>query len=304
MKKLTAVLFAIILALTAAAAGAEDGFLIVAPSGAPAMAVSGIWAENNDAVKTIGADTIAEAFGSAEADFIIAPINAGAKLFKAGKSTYRLAAVVTWGNLVFASKAEGFTPEMINGKKLVLFGENTINASIALDVLEKKGITPSEIEYLAGAAETQALLLGGDADVIVMTAEPAITAAKMKDEMILSVPLNDLYKEVTGFDGFTQAGLFVREKTAAENPELVREALEKIRASVEMCEKDPETVAKNVVAMEILPKEPVALKALPGCSIRWMEAKDAREQIETTAGIDLKQFGGELPADDFYFSAE
>ena len=304
MKKLTAVLFAIILALTAAAAGAEDGFLIVAPSGAPAMAVSGIWAENNDAVKTIGADTIAEAFGSAEADFIIAPINAGAKLFKAGKSTYRLAAVVTWGNLVFASKAEGFTPEMINGKKLVLFGENTINASIALDVLEKKGITPSEIEYLAGAAETQALLLGGDADVIVMTAEPAITAAKMKDEMILSVPLNDLYKEVTGFDGFTQAGLFVREKTAAENPELVREALEKIQDSVEMCEKDPETVAKNVVAMEILPKEPVALKALPGCSIRWMEAKDAREQIETTAGIDLKQFGGELPADDFYFSAE
>ena len=71
-----------------------------------------------------------------------------------------------------------------------------------------------------------------------------------------------------------------------------------------MCEKDPAAVAKNVVAMEILPKEPVALKALPGCSIRWMTAGEAREQIETTAGIDLKQFGGQLPADDFYFSAD
>ena len=137
-----------------------------------------------------------------------------------------------------------------------------------------------------------------------LTAEPAVTAAKMKDETITSVPLNDLYKEVTGFDGFTQAGLFVREASAAENPEGIREGLEKIKASVEMCEKEPETVAKNVVAMEILPKEPVALKALPGCSIRWMTATVAREQIETAAGIDLKQFGGELPADDFYYSAE
>ena len=299
-----AVLFAVLMVLTAALAGAEEGFVIVAPNGAPAIAVAGVWAENADAVKTINADTIAEAFGSNQADFIIAPVNAGAKLYKAGKSTYRLAAVVTWGNLVFASRTEGFTCEMINGSKLVLFGENTINASIALYVLEQKGIVPETVEYLAGAAETQALLLNGDEGTIVMSAEPAVTAAKMKDDRIVSVPLNDLYREVTGFDGFTQAGLFVREATAAENPEMVREALEKIRSSVEMCENDPETVAGNIVAMEILPKEPVALKALPGCSIRWMNASDAREQIDTTASIDLKQYGGELPPDDFYFSAE
>jgi hypothetical protein len=35
-----------------------------------------------------------------------------------------------------------------------------------------------------------------------------------------------------------------------------------------------------------------------------MSAKDARKQIETTANIDLKQFGGEVPADDFYFEAK
>ena len=303
MKKLIAVIFSMIMILTAACAAAED-FVIVAPNGAPAIAVAGVWAENADTVKTINADTIAEAFGSNQADFIIAPINAGAKLFKAGKSTYRLAAVITWGNLVFASKSDGFTAEMINGSKLVLFGENTINASLALYVLEKKGIVPETVEYLAGAAETQALLLNGEEGSIVMTAEPAVTAAKMKDDSIVSVPLNDLYREVTGFDGFTQAGLFVREATFTENPELVSVALEKIRASVEMCENDPETVAKNAVAMEILPKEPVVLKALPGCSIRWMNAVEAREQIETTASIDLKQYGGELPADDFYFSVK
>ena len=73
---------------------------------------------------------------------------------------------------------------------------------------------------------------------------------------------------------------------------------------VSVSKKDPETTAKNVVAMEVLPAEAVALKALPGCSIRWMDAADARVQIETTAGIDLQQYGGELPADDFYLTME
>ena len=302
MKKMVVFLLSLIMISTAVAAGA-DGILIVAPNGAPAMAVSGIWAENADSVKTINADTIAEAFGSAEADFIIAPINAGAKLYRAGKSTYRLASVITWGNLVFASKTEGFTAEMIKGKKIVLFGENTINASVALFVLEQEGISPESVEFLAGAAETQTALLNGEAE-IVMTAEPGITAAKMKDSTIVSVPLNDLYSEVTGYDGFTQAGLFVREATVKSDPDLVKEWIDKIRISVESCGNDPETVARNVVSMEILPKEPVALKALPGCSIRWMNAKDAREQIEATASIDLKQYGGALPDEDFYFDAE
>ena len=305
MKKIIAVLFAMIMVLLSFQAVAESGFLIAVPGGAPAIAVSGVYAKNPDAVRMIGADTIAQEFGSAEADFIIAPLNAGAKLYKAGKSTYRLAAVVTWGNLVFASRMEDFTPEKMNGKKLVLFGENTINASVALYVLKEKGIEPSEIEYLAGAAETQALLLSDDGtDLVVMTAEPAVTGAKLQNDSIISYPLNDLYRDVTGFDGFTQAGLFVREETIRENPEKVREGLEEIRASVELCESDPETTAKNAVAMEVVKAEKVALKALPGCSIRYMPAAEARDQIEKTAGIDLSQFGGEIPAEDFYYDAE
>ena len=219
MKKILSLVFAVTMMLYVfcGVAGAENEYLIVTPAGAPAIAVAGVFAEHPDSVKTIGADTIAEAFGSAEADFIIAPVNAGAKLYKAGKSSYRLLAVVTWGNLVFASKTAGFTPDMINGKKLVLFGENTINASIANYVLEKKGIVPGEVEYLAGASETQSLLLSADENIVVMTAEPAISAAKLKDESIVSIPLNNLYKEVTGFDGFPQAGLFVKDQTAAEN---------------------------------------------------------------------------------------
>ena len=294
MKKFLVLLIYIL--FFAATAVCEDSYLITAPDGAPAVAAAGIFADHPDRVRKVAADTIAVEFANEESEFIIAPINAGAKLFRAGKSTYRLAAVVTWGNLVFASQKEGFEPDMINGAKLTLFGENTINASIALFILQSKGIAPSEIEYLAGAKNTQDLLMT-DPEAIVMTAEPAATATKMKNEAVKTFSLNELYKDVTGFDGFTQAGLFVREKDILENPEETNARIAEIKASVERVEAD-------AVAMEILPNAKVALNAIPNCAIRYANATEAKEQIETTALIDLAQFGGEVPADDFYYAAE
>ena len=56
--------------------------------------------------------------------------------------------------------------------------------------------------------------------------------------------------------------------------------------------------------MEILGNAKVAAKAIPGCAIRFMAASDAKEQVEMTANIDMSQFGGEVPADDFYYGAQ
>ena len=63
-------------------------------------------------------------------------------------------------------------------------------------------------------------------------------------------------------------------------------------------------VAEAAVKLEILPNAKVAEAAIPGCSIRYVPAADARENLEKTAAIDLSQFGGELPADGFYYTAE
>ena len=132
MKK--GILLFVVMLLLFGTAFAEGNYLIVCPEGAPALAVASL----KDHVQTIDAAAIAAPFSSEEADFIIAPVNAGAKLFKAGKSSYRLAAVVTWGNLVFASQIPDFTLESMNGKEVTLFGENTINASVALYILKEK----------------------------------------------------------------------------------------------------------------------------------------------------------------------
>ena len=307
MKKMICILLAVLLLAGAAAAASAEGdvssFRIAAPGGAPALALAVLAAENPENYTFVAAEMIAAEFAGETADFIIAPINAGAKLYKAGKSDYRLAAVVSWGNLYFASQKENFKAEDIDGAELVLFGENTINASVALYALEKNGITPAKVDYLAGAANTQALLLT-DETAIVLTAEPALTAAGMKNERVTGVAVNGLLKEAAGQEGFAQAGLFVRAKTLAEQPEAVRAYLAMAAEAASKCTEDPDAAAEAAVALEILPSVKVAKSALPNCAIRYVSAAEAKEQIERTAEIDLSQFGGAVPADDFYVEAE
>ena len=308
MKKLIALILILALALglcslTHAESADVSALTVTAPGGAPALALATLAAENPDRYTFIAADTIAAAFSKNESDFIIAPVNAGAKLYKAGKSTYKLAAVVSWGNLFIASQREGLKPEDLNGETLVLFGENTINAAVVLYALKENGIEPAAVEYKPSAADTQGLLLR-DHDVIVVTAEPALTAAKIKNENISAIAVNDLYRQASGDEGYAQAGLFVKAETLENNQEAVEGFLKLAAESCDKCTTDVAAVAEAAVALEILPNAKVATAAIPGCAIRFVSAPEAREQIEKTAALDMTQFGGAVPADDFYYGAE
>ena len=147
MKKVFSMLLAVLLlANVCAVAGAEEAdissFRIASPSGAPGLALAVLAAANPEQYTYLAAETITAEFSAGTADFIIAPLNAGAKLYKAGKSTYKLGAVVSWGNLFIASQRPDFRLEDINGADITLFAENTINSSIVLYILPSASIFP------------------------------------------------------------------------------------------------------------------------------------------------------------------
>ena len=308
MKKVFSMLLALLLLVNGCAAvfaeeAAVPDFRVASPAGAPGLALATLAAANPDRYVFLAAETITAEFSAGTADFIIAPLNAGAKLYKAGKSTYKLGAVVSWGNLFIASQRPDFKLEDINGADITLFAENTINSSVVLFVLAANGIEPASVSYLGGAANTQQLLLS-DENAIVVTAEPALTAARIKNENVTGYSVNELYKAATGYDGFTQAGLFVRAETIETRSEEVDAFLKMVAESCGKCETDLEAVAEAAVALELLPNKKVAVSAIPGCAIRFVPAWDAKEQVEITANIDLAQFGGAVPADDFYYGAK
>ena len=302
MKKIFFIPLLILLAFSPVfSQGSVHGMKVSVPNGAPAICVASIAEKNPDDFTFVSSETISACLANARDDFIIAPVNAGAKIYRSGKSSYKLAAVVTWGNLYFASQRKNFTLADIKKYGVTLFGENTINASVALFALEKNGAAPKKVEYLAGASNTQALLLS-DKNAIVLTAEPALSAAKMKNPQIKSFSLNELFKNATGFDGYAQAGLFVKVETAKNHPDEVRAFIDEVKKSCGLCKTDVALVAKICAELQIFPNAKVAEKAIPSCAVRFVSALDAKKMVESTAKIDLKQFGGSIPENDFYFS--
>ena len=272
---------------------------VTAPSGAPAVALATLAINNKDNYNFIAAKTIGTAFSSDGSDVVIAPINAGAKLFKAGKSSYRLAAVITWGNLYFASQIEDFDLSKINGKEVILFGENTINAAVAKYVLEKNNIDCT-FSYLAEAADTQQKVIS-DANAIVLTAEPALTAAKTKKNLT-GISVQTLYKNASGNSEFTQAGIFVKADTIKNHEKALSDYLLEVKEATDKISSNLDNVAEACVSLELMPALPVAKAAIPNCNIKYKDAVDVKGQIEATAKLSLTDFGGDLPSEEFYYS--
>ena len=63
---------------------------------------------------------------------------------------------------------------------------------------------------------------------------------------------------------------------------------------------DPDKVAEALGTLEM--KFPKA--AIPGCAISYVPADQAKRLVEVTVEIDPAQFGGEDPADEFYYYVE
>ncbi len=280
---------------------------VVAPQGAPAVSVSALAVADTANYSFIDANNISEQFTSNEKDIIIAPVNAGAKLYKLGKSTYKLGAVVTWGNLYFATqRADIQSVTDLAGKDITLFGENTINSSLARYVLTNKNIEPN-YKYLGSAANTKELL-ASDANSIVMTAEPALTAVtnqlKQNGKTVKAFAISDLYKEISDAE-FTQAALFIKNDAIENHKEVVNDFLDSVKASCDLVTNDVEKAANNIITLGNtgLPSAlPVLKTALPKCNIKFVDAKDSKKQLEKTVSIDPAQFGGANPADDFYYN--
>ena len=284
----------------------EDSYTldIASPGGAPGIAISTLLTDYQDEYKyNIGLEPTAlpALFTKKEKDVIIAPINMGAKMYKKN-SGYTLGAVVTWGNLYFASQAKNFKLEDINDKELVIFGEGTINESIINNVLENKNITPSKITKLGDAKATQQQLIAdNEGSKVFVVAEPSLTMAKLKKDTINSLSIQDLYKEVSGSDGFAQAGCFINVNTINEHKTVVTKFLTRLSDSIDFTKTNASKASENAVALGLFPKADPLIKAIPNCNIMYKSALDSKPAIEGLVKLNAKDFGGAKPEDSFYY---
>lgn len=192
---------------------------VLSPTGAPALATIGAYVDGiADVTYVDGTDVLQAAFvnPNPEYDVILAPSNLGAKLAEAGKTEYRMEAVITWGNLYLVGTS---ADALSQPGTLAAFGENAV-PQIVFDMAMQDFVPVPEVVYYNSVAEAQAALLSGKATCALL-AEPAATAtiAKAKEagtELQIIMDLQSEWQKTTKTEGYPQAAIFVRENQSED----------------------------------------------------------------------------------------
>lgn len=269
---------------------------IVAPSGAPALSLAGVI---NDPTLLLnyeivdGADVLSAEFTNAEKDLIIAPVNLGNKLISNG-ANYKMIGVVTWGNLYIAGN-EAF------GGKIAAFGQGAVPEKIVNYVFgEEKDF---EIEYFASVQEASSMLISGKYSAALL-AEPVLTMTKAKyaenneGEVSILYNLQEEYKNVSGYDSYPQAALFVKNDTLNAHKDSVLEITNKMRSTISSFNSDSEQLKslKNVDFEALgFANLDFIVKAYPRMALNFVYSDECVDEVANF----LKLFDMDLPETNY-----
>lgn len=283
---------------------------VIAPIGAPALAQTNM--ESNLPVLgehisyeievVSGTDPLVAAFGSESHNIIYAPTNLGAKLVSTGVP-YKFAATVVWGNLYLATKnSEVSSLADLDGKDIVVFGQNATPDIVVQTVLNAQNysVAPT-ITYVADALTAKATIVG-DPNKIVLLAEPVLSVSMMAVSDLTTIDLQAEWNNITGDEGYPQAGIFVHSDL---DEDAVRSYLTEVEKAVNEANTNPGDVAALAVELEYGFPLPVLTGAIPRSGLRYQDALDSKAALETYFGYILEMngalIGGSLPEDSFYF---
>jgi len=278
-----------------------ESLTVMAPNGAPALAQ--LFVQDNDdyAVDIVnGADPLVAALGSGSHDFVFAPTNLGAKLYTSGIE-YKFLAAVTFGNYYLVSmQEEDFTVESLEGKEIVVFGQNATSDIIIKYILEENNINAT-LTYVDAVSTANGEFIA-DNNKIIMTAEPLLSVLANSVEGFKTLDLQLEYQEITGEDSYPQAGVFG--KTSLTDRQ-IKKFLKDLEDSVIKVNEDLDSAVAKAAELEYTFPEAVLRTAIPNSHLDFKSALDVKADLIEYFNIILEMngalIGNQLPEDDFYY---
>lgn len=258
------------------------------------------------------ADEITAGIANGTIDIANVPCNLAAVLYNKTQGKISVAAVNTLGVLYVVETGETIQSfEDLKGKTIYSTGKGTTPEFALNYLLTENGIDPEKdvtIEFKSEATEVAAVLAGSE-DAIAVLPQPFVTTAMMQNEKLrIALSLTEEWDALQGENGSTLVTgvTIVRNEVLEANPQAFAEFLKEYEASIAYTESNPNETAALIASYEIVPKEPVALKALPYCNINFIKGEEMKDKVsgylEVLYDADPKSVGGTLPDDAFYYS--
>lgn len=325
MKKLINRLFAVAFTMAMVAAlltgcGAKKDETVVRVGGLKGPTSIGLLSLKNDAAEgkagvnyeftmATAADEIITSVVKGELDIALIPANVASVLYNKTEGGISVIDINTLGVLYMVSGDTLITtPADLAGKTVYLTGKGTTPDYVLQYILTENGIADQvSLEYKSEATEVAAVL-AENPDSVGLLPQPFVTVAcSQNDRLMVVMDMNEQWSELQGESGskLVTGVTIVRNDFLKDHESLVKIFLEDHAASAEATSTDLEKVAALSVEEGIIPKEPVALKAIPKCNIVCIKGADMKTALtgylEVLYNFDPSSVGGKLPGDDFYY---
>lgn len=255
------------------------------------------------------ADAITGAIVSGECAIAALPTNAAANLYKKSEGKIQLLAINTLGVLYLLSNGETVTDlNSLKSKTVYLPGAGSNPEFITAALLKANGldgeVTLDTTTYTSPDALSAAVTAGTVS--LAVLPEPKVTVVTSGNaDVKVALDFTKEWEKIYGENTMAQGCLVVNTEFAKEHPNEVSKFLDDYKASVEFISAATDDSINAIVDAGILPKAPVAKKALPNCNICFIEGEDMKDAIsvfyEKLHESNNKSIAA-IPDDGFYYS--
>ncbi len=302
---------------TASETGDVNLYVLSGPTGIGAL---NLWSaadagetKNKYNVTLSGAnDEIVAAISNGDADIAAVATNMASALYNKTEGGVKVLAVNTLGVLsLLSSGKEVASVADLSGATIYAPGQGANPEYILRYVLNGNGLDPDndvDIQFVSEGSELLSVW-ANDPDAFILAPQPVATTLLMQNEGSLKLfDMTDEWNSVAGGASTLMMGcVIVRNAFLEENPGVVKTFLEEYEASIKKATDDVAGTAALCESYGIIPKAPLAQKAIPQCGLTFVTGEDMKTQLsgylQVMFDANPKSVGGKMPADDFYYTA-
>lgn len=256
------------------------------------------------------ANMVAPAIISGATDIAAVPTNLASTLYKKTEGGIYVLALNTLGVLYILESGNTVNSiEDLRGKTVYVPGAGTNPEYILKYVVEANGLEVGKdvkFDYTFNSPDLlSAAVAQGLADIALLP-EPKVTATKNQNQNVrVALDLTEEWEKKAGEGTLVQGCVIVRKEFADAHPAEIAKFLEEYKASVNFVNESKEEAANLIAEAGIIPKAPLALKAIPNCNITYVDGEEMKESLseffKILYEVEPKAIGGTLPDDGLYY---
>ena len=250
-------------------------------------------------------DEICNLIKSGEADIACLPLNLAAKLYNETDGNIEILAINTEGNLYALSTDSTISNvAFFKDKKIYAAGKGTSYEYMTDYILEEKGISNENIEYVEKFSDLVTKAEEGEADIIIAP-EPYASACATKNSAYgTAISLTDTWKQVCDTEPALECTI-VRKDYLEANPDIITEFMTFYEVSINFINMENNTIPPLIKGYGIVDSEDYVISAIANANIVFVEGEEmktlVKSNFEILNSLGDDTIGGKIPDDDIYY---